>query len=171
MIQRAMTALIIIAAGVSTAWAQPFPVKPVKLIVPFAAGGAADLFARTLAAGMSIELGQQVIIEVHAGVGGLTGVDVAAKSAPDGYTIGFNGAAALSAIPFMVSKMPFDWQRDLALLTMVVRVPEAVVVTPALGVNSLAEFIAYARANPAWLPWLQREFGWTDRYALNYMRV
>jgi len=148
MIQRAMTALIIIAAGVSTAWAQPFPVKPVKLIVPFAAGGAADLFARTLAAGMSAELGQQVIIEVHAGVGGLTGVDVAAKSAPDGYTIGFNGAAALSAIPFMVPKMPFDWQRDLALLTMVVRVPEAVVVTPALGVNSLAEFVAYARANP-----------------------
>ena len=132
----------------SAVLAQAFPLKPVKLIVPFAAGGAADLFARTLAAGMSTELGEQVIIEVHAGVGGLTGVDVVAKSAPDGYTIGLAGSAALSAIPFMVSRMPFDWQKDLALLTIVVRVPEAVVVTPALGVNSLAEFVAYARANP-----------------------
>ena len=147
MIPRVLIALMCAVAS-AAAQAQPFPVKPVKLIVPFAAGGAADLFARTLAAGMSTELGQQVIIEVHAGVGGLTGVDVAAKSAPDGYTIGFNGAAALSAIPFMLPKMPFDWQKDLALLTIVVRVPEAVVVTPALGVNSLAEFVAYARANP-----------------------
>jgi tripartite-type tricarboxylate transporter receptor subunit TctC len=147
MIQRALIALMLIAASMA-AWAQPFPVKPVKLIVPFAAGGSADLLARTLAAGLGAELGQQVIIEVHAGVGGLTGVDSAAKSAPDGYTIGLAGAAALSAIPFMLSKMPFDWQKDLALLTLVVRVPEAVVVTPALGVNSLAEFVAYARANP-----------------------
>ena len=71
MIQRALIALMLVAAS-AAASAQPFPVKPVKLIVPFAAGGAADLFARTLAAGMSTELGQQVIIEVHAGVGGLT---------------------------------------------------------------------------------------------------
>ena len=146
--RRTLIAIGIIAVASSAVLAQAFPLKPVKLIVPFAAGGAADLFARTLAAGMSTELGEQVIIEVHAGVGGLTGVNVVAKSAPDGYTIGLAGAAALSAIPFMVSRMPFDWQKDLALLTIVVRVPEAVVVTPALGVNSLAEFVAYARANP-----------------------
>jgi tripartite-type tricarboxylate transporter receptor subunit TctC len=131
-----------------SAWAQPFPTKPVKLVVPFAAGGAADLFARTLASGMSAELGQQVFIEVHAGVGGLTGVDATAKSAPDGYTICFAGAAALSAFPFMLSRMPFDWQKDLALLTIVVRVPEVVIVTPALGVSTLQEFVAYARAHP-----------------------
>jgi tripartite-type tricarboxylate transporter receptor subunit TctC len=148
MIRRTLIAIGIIAVACSAALAQAFPLKPVKLIVPFAAGGAADFFARALAAGMSTELGQQVIIEAHAGVGGLTGVDVVAKSAPDGYTICLAGSAALSAIPFMVSKMPFDWQKDLALLTTVVRVPEAVVVTPALGVNSLAEFVAYARANP-----------------------
>src|SRR5437764_1079370 len=130
------------------AWAQPFPHKPIKLIVPFAAGGAADLFARTLASGMSAELGQQVFVEAHAGASGLTGVDAAAKSAPDGYTICLAGAAALSAIPFMVAKMPFDWQKDLALLTLVVRVPEVLIVHPALGVNSVAEFVVYARANP-----------------------
>ena len=85
---------------------------------------------------------------MHAGVGGLTGVDVTAKSAPDGYTICFAGAAALSAFPFMLSKMPFDWQKDLVLLTIAVRVPEVVIVTPSLGVNTLQEFVAYARANP-----------------------
>jgi tripartite-type tricarboxylate transporter receptor subunit TctC len=127
---------------------QPFPQKPVRMIVPFAAGGAADLFARTFANGMSTELGQQVFIEVHAGAGGLTGVDVLAKSPPDGYTICFAGAGALAAIPFLVPRMPFDWQKDLALLTIIVRVPEAVVVTPTLGLNSLGEFVAHARANP-----------------------
>lgn len=80
--------------------------------------------------------------------GGLTGVDASAKSAPDGYTICLAGAAALSAIPFMTSKMPFDWQKDLALLTLVVRVPEVLIVHPALGVNTFADFLAYARARP-----------------------
>ena len=146
--RRALILALIIGAFCPAAWAQSFPAKPVKLIVPFAAGGAADLFARTLANGMSNELGQQVFIEVHAGVGGLTGVNATAKSAPDGYTICFAGAAALSAFPFMLSRMPFDWQKDLALLTLAVRVPEAVIVRPALGVGTLREFVDYARANP-----------------------
>jgi tripartite-type tricarboxylate transporter receptor subunit TctC len=130
------------------AWAQPFPNRPIKLIVPFAAGGAADLFGRSLASGLSAELGQQVVVETRAGAGGLTGVDAVAKSAPDGYTVCLAGAAALSAIPFMVSRMPFDWQKELALLTLVVRVPEVLTVDPALGLNSFADFVAYARANP-----------------------
>jgi tripartite-type tricarboxylate transporter receptor subunit TctC len=132
----------------STAGAQSFPNRPLKLIVPFAAGGAANLLGRSLASGLSAELGQQVVVETRGGAGGLTGVDAAAKSAPDGYTICLAGAAALSAIPFMLSKMPFDWQKDLALLTLVVRVPEVLTVQPALGVNTFAEFVAYARANP-----------------------
>ena len=128
--------------------AQGYPSKPIKLIVPFPAGGPADLFARVLGNGMSAELGQQVIIENRAGVGGLTGVDAVAKSAPDGYTICLAGAAALSAIPFMVSKMPFDWQTDLSLLTLAVRVPEVIVVHPSLSVRTLQELVDYARANP-----------------------
>jgi tripartite-type tricarboxylate transporter receptor subunit TctC len=144
---------VIAAFGLAALWtaaaaAEPFPGRPVKLVLTFAAGGAADLFARVFANGMSAELGQQVFVEVHAGAGGLTGVDYAAKSPPDGYTICFAGAAALSAMPFMYAKMPFDWQKDLALITNVVRVPEAIVVTPALGVDTLAAFVAYARAHP-----------------------
>src|ERR1700724_1309179 len=123
----------------TTSRAQAFPSRPIRLIVPFAAGGAADLIGRAWANALSAERGQQVVVEVRAGAGGLTGVDALAKSAPDGYTIGLNSAAALSAIPFMVSKMPFDWQKDLALLTLVVRVPEVLVVHPSLGVSTLQE--------------------------------
>src|SRR5262249_56875885 len=96
-----------------------------------AGGASVVLFARSLANGLGAELGQQVVVEARAGAGGLTGVDAAAKSAPDGYTICLAGAAALSAIPFMTSRMPFDWQKDLALLTLVVRVPEVLIVHPA----------------------------------------
>ena len=141
-------ALAVAALWPTTARAQAFPNRPIRLIVPFAAGGAADLFGRALANALSAELGQQVVVEVRAGAGGLTGVDALAKSAPDGYTICLAGAAALSAIPFMVSKMPFDWRKDLALLTLAVRVPEVLIVHPALGVDTLDDFIAYARAHP-----------------------
>jgi tripartite-type tricarboxylate transporter receptor subunit TctC len=140
--------LAVAALCPADASAQSYPNKPIRIIVPFAAGGAADLFARALGARMSGLLGVQIVAEVHAGASGLTGVDVAAKSAPDGYTICLAGAAALAAIPFMVAKMPFDWQKDLALLTNVVRVPEVVIVDAKLGINTLQELVAYARANP-----------------------
>jgi tripartite-type tricarboxylate transporter receptor subunit TctC len=144
---------VIAALGLAPLWsavaaAQDFPNRSVKLVVTFAAGGAADLFARVFAEGVGADLGQQVFIEVHAGAGGLTGVDFTAKSPPDGYTVCFAGAAALSAMPFMYAKMPFDWQKDLALISNVVRVPEAIVVPASLGVDSLADFVNYALAHP-----------------------
>jgi tripartite-type tricarboxylate transporter receptor subunit TctC len=128
--------------------AQSYPNKPIKLIVPFAAGGATDLYARLLGTALSVELGEQVVIEARSGAAGLTGVDALAKSPADGYTLCLAGVAALSAIPFMITKMPFDWQRDLALISLVVRIPEAIVVNQTIPANNLAEFVAYARAHP-----------------------
>jgi tripartite-type tricarboxylate transporter receptor subunit TctC len=141
----ALAAAVLCPAG---AHAQAYPNRPIRLVVPSAAGDAADLAARILAAKMSAELGVQVVLDVKAGAGGLAAVEIAARSAPDGYTMCLASAAALSAIPFMVPRMTFDWQSDLALLTNVVRVPAVMVVAPALGVNTLPEFAAYARANP-----------------------
>jgi tripartite-type tricarboxylate transporter receptor subunit TctC len=143
-----ISAVCAIALSPATALAQAYPSKPIKLIVPFASGGATDLYARTLGAALSVELGQQIVVEARPGVGGLTGVDALAKSPPDGYTLCLAGVAALSAIPFMVTKMPFDWQKDLALISLVVRVPEVAVVNQTIAANSLPEFVAYARANP-----------------------
>ena len=130
------------------AWTQDYPARPIKLVVPFPAGGPSDFLARILAHKLGAELGQQVVLENHAGAGGLAGVDSIAKSHPDGYTIGLTSGSVLSAIPFMTAKFPFDWRKDLSLLTLVARVREALVVHPALPVRTLKELVAYARDNP-----------------------
>jgi tripartite-type tricarboxylate transporter receptor subunit TctC len=118
------------------------------MIVPFPAGGPADIFGRGLAQGMTAELGQPVIIENLGGVGGVLGVDRAVKSSPDGYTLGFNSGSTLSIAPFSFAKMPYDVKKDFALITLVVRVPEVLAVHPSLPVSSVDELVAYARKNP-----------------------
>jgi tripartite-type tricarboxylate transporter receptor subunit TctC len=127
---------------------QAYPSKPLRLIVPFPAGGPADIFGRFLAQGMSAQLGQPVVIENISGASGVLGVDRAAKSPPDGYTLALISSTAASIGPFAIAKMPFDPGKDLALITTVVRVPEVVVVHPALPVATLAELVAHAKANP-----------------------
>jgi tripartite-type tricarboxylate transporter receptor subunit TctC len=130
------------------AFAQDYPSKPIRMVVPFPAGGPADIFGRGLAQGMSADLGQPVIIENIGGIGGVLGVDRVAKSAPDGYMLAFNSASTLSIAPFSLSKMPYDVKKDFALITLVVRVAEVLAVHPSLPVSSLAELISYAKANP-----------------------
>src|SRR2546426_5874368 len=130
------------------ALAQAYPSKPVRMIVPFPPGGPADIFARGLAQGMHDPLGQPVVIENIGGVGGVLGVDRALKAAPDGYTLGFNSGSTLSIAPFSFTKLPYDVKKDVALITLVVRVPEVLAVHPSLPVKNLAELISYAKANP-----------------------
>jgi tripartite-type tricarboxylate transporter receptor subunit TctC len=116
---RRVASLLLFAAALLwpfEASAQDYPTRPIKLIVPFPAGGPSDLFARLLGLKLTESLGQQVVIENRSGVGGVTGVDAVARSGPDGYTIGLSSAGALSIMPFIMSKMPFDWRNDLALL-------------------------------------------------------
>jgi tripartite-type tricarboxylate transporter receptor subunit TctC len=132
----------------TTIHAQSYPSKPIRMIVPFPAGGPADIFGRGFAQGMSEQLGQPVVIENIGGVGGVLGVDRAAKSAADGYTLGFNSGSTLSIAPYSFAKLPYDVKKDFALITLVVRVPEVLAVHPSMPVNSLAELIAYAKANP-----------------------
>jgi tripartite-type tricarboxylate transporter receptor subunit TctC len=131
------------------ATAQAFPTKPLKIVVPFAAGGSADAMARILAQGMSAQLGQPITVENRGGAGGIIGIDAVAKAAPDGYTLGLGNATGMSAAQFMTDKMPFDSDKDLALLTLVVRVPEVLVANSKLGFNTAANLVSYAKANPA----------------------
>jgi tripartite-type tricarboxylate transporter receptor subunit TctC len=131
-----------------TVCAQSYPTKPVRLVVGFPAGGPADIFGRTFAQALSAGLGQPVIVENKSGVGGVLGIDTVAKSSPDGYTLGFNNQGSVAMAPYALSKMPFNPNKDLAFITTVVKVPEVVVVNPSLPVASLAELIAYAKANP-----------------------
>lgn len=130
------------------AWAQAYPSKPIHMIVPFPAGGPSDLFGRGLAQGMSVELGQPVIVENIGGVGGVLGVERALKSPPDGYTLGFNSGSTLSIAPYSLARLPYDVKKDVALITLVVRVPEVLAVHPSLPVASLAQLVEYAKKNP-----------------------
>jgi tripartite-type tricarboxylate transporter receptor subunit TctC len=140
-----LVAAALVAGAVS---AQSYPTKPVKLVVGFPAGGPADIFGRSFAQALSTAFAQPVIVENKSGVGGVLGIDSVAKSAPDGYTLGFNNQGSVAMAPYALSKMPFNPNKDLAFITVVVKVPEIVVVNPSLPVNSLAELIAYAKANP-----------------------
>jgi tripartite-type tricarboxylate transporter receptor subunit TctC len=132
----------------STAPAQTYPARPVKLVVGFPAGGPADIFGRIFAQALGKNLGRPVIVENKSGVGGVLGIDSVAKALPDGYTLGFNNQGSVAMAPYALSQMPFDPRRDLALITTVVKVPEVIVVNPSVAAKSLAELIAYAKANP-----------------------
>jgi tripartite-type tricarboxylate transporter receptor subunit TctC len=146
-----LLALLISACAAFSAFAQPaqpYPSKPVKLIVPFPAGGPADIFGRYLAQGMSVQLGQPVLIENISGMSGALGVDKAAKSPADGYTLSLISSSAASIGPFAIAKMPFDPSRDLTLVTMVSRVPEIIVVHPSVPAATLEELVSHAKSNP-----------------------
>lgn len=135
----------IVSSG--AALAQTFPTKPLRLIVPFPAGGPADLFARELSQGMAADFKQPVLVENKGGVGGTLGVDMAAKATPDGYTLALNSGSALVIQPYARKKMLYDADKDLALLTLVVKVPEVLVVHPSVPANNLRELVAWYKAN------------------------
>lgn len=125
-----------------------FPDQPIRMIVPFAAGGPADIIARVVSRAMSERLGRPIVVEARAGAGGLIGVDVASKSRPDGHTLVMASSGAIVIIPHMRSNMPYDPLRDLTPVTQVLAVPQIVSVAPGLAVRNLAELVAMAKARP-----------------------
>ena len=125
-----------------------YPERPVRLIVPQAAGSATDTVARLLAAEMAAPLGQPVVVEDRPG-GALTiGIDLVAKSAPDGYTIGMGPIGALAITRHMVAKLPYDIEHDLQPIALVAKGHLLLAVSPSLPVNSVKELIEYAKKNP-----------------------
>jgi len=133
------------------ATAQAFPDGPVRMIVPFAAGGPADIIARIVARGMQERLGKPVVVEPRAGAGGAIGVDLAAKSRPDGQTLVMASSGAIVILPHMRNNMPYDPLRDLTPISQVLAVPQIVSVAPNLGVKTLQELVAMAKARPGQL--------------------
>lgn len=136
-----------VAAGAASAQ-QTFPDRPVRLVVPFAAGGSTDIVARIIAAKMSEILKQQVIVENRAGAGGNAGAAAVARSAPDGYTILMGTVATHAINPALYTKMPYDPVKDFAPVSLLVNVPNVVVVHPSLNVKSVKELIDLLKANP-----------------------
>lgn len=128
--------------------AQDYPNKPIRLIVPFPAGGPNDIIARVVGQKMSEALGQPVLIDNRGGAGGVTGTDQVAKAAPDGYTIAITSAGALAISASLQDKVPYDANKDFAPITLVAKVPELLVVASAVPANSVADLVTLAKARP-----------------------
>lgn len=132
------------------AWAQDYPAKPVRVIVPFAPGGGTDLMARVVVQKLGETLGGTWVIDNRGGAGGTIGSDLAAKSPPDGYTLlVVSGAHAIN--PSLHARLPYDTERDFAPITMITSGPGLLVVHPSLPARTVKEFIALAKARPGQL--------------------
>ena len=140
--------VLLAAAGGALAQAPAYPSKPIRLVVPFPPGGATDILAREVAQKLTEAWGQSVVVDNRPGAGGNIGAELVARAAPDGYTLlmGTVGTHAINAS--LYAKLPYDHVKDFAPVILVAGVPNVLVVNPALPVNTVAELIAYAKANP-----------------------
>lgn len=148
-----------------------YPVKPVRYIVPFPAGGSPDIIARVLAERFSRMWGQQVLVDNRAGAGGTVGAAFAAKAPPDGYTLFQCNIASSAIAESLYSKMPYDHQRDFAPISLIGTTPNVLVVHPSMPARSVKEFIAYARANPGKLSYGSSAAGTSQHLAMEYFKL
>ncbi len=141
-------AVAALTLAASAAFAQPFPAKPIRFIVPYTPGGTTDLVARTVGEQVGRKLGQPVVIENRPGAGGNVGMDAVAKAAPDGYTIGFGAISTNALNPHVYRRMPFDPRKDFTGISMLGYSTIVLEVAPGVPVKDVREFVAYAKRNP-----------------------
>lgn len=141
-------ALATSAAFAAPAIAQDFPTRTINLVVPFAAGGSTDLVARVIAEKMSADLGQQVLVENVGGAGGNLGADRVARADPDGYTILMGTVATHALNPLILKTKPYDPETDFTPVSLLVVVPNVLVVNPKLGVNTVQELVDLLKSKP-----------------------
>ena len=138
----------IVLVGAAPACAQvEFPTRPIKLVVPFPAGGGIDVTARIAAQALGDVLGQQVVVQNQGGAGGAIATDSVVKSEPDGYTLLYHSTTG-TVHAALTDKLPYDWMRDLTPVSIVTRFAPVMIVSPTLPVKGLREFIALLKANP-----------------------
>ena len=146
---RILVLLALVAAG--QALAQEWPAKPVRMVVPYAAGGLPDTMARIISLPLGESLGQQILVDNRAGAGGIAGTDLVAKSPADGYTLLVADVGQLAINPHIYSKLPYDPLKDLAPVSLVGTASLFLVVHPSVPANSFAELMALARSRPGQL--------------------
>jgi tripartite-type tricarboxylate transporter receptor subunit TctC len=148
MLRRSLLSLLLASLAVPAAFAQAaYPAKPVRLVVPFAAGGPNDVMARVLAQRLSQDTGQSFVVENKAGAGGVIGTDAVAKSAPDGYTLAFISGPYTMA-PALQAKMPYDSLKDLVAVTKVAESPMVMMIPSSSRFRTARELMDFARQNP-----------------------
>ncbi|MBI5320506.1 tripartite tricarboxylate transporter substrate binding protein [Bradyrhizobium sp.] len=167
-----VTALALLASlSCSPLQAQTWPEKQITFVVPFAAGGGTDAFARPLAAQLDTQLGKRVLIENRAGAGGTVGASAAAKAAPDGYTF-FVGAAHHAIAASLYPKLDYDFEKDFVAVALIAWPPQVVVVNPdKVAAKTLKEFIDYLKANPGKLHYGSAGAGTTHHLAGELFKI
>ena len=141
-------AAAILIPSVAAAAAAAYPDKPIRLIVAFPAGGAADLVARSIAQRLTDQWRQQVIVDNRAGAGGVIGTELAARASPDGYTILFGSSSTFATGPVLQPSLPYHPQRDFAPISLTTLIPNIIVAHASVPVRSVKELIDYAKAKP-----------------------
>ena len=169
-IARGVVALALAAFALG-ANAQGYPTKPVRIINPFAPGGATDQLARLMAQKLTELWGQSVVVENRPGASGAIGLEAVAKSAPDGYTLAIATQTTHAANPALFAKLPYDPVRDFAPLTLAGSTPLALMVQPSLGVTDLAGLIAYLRANPGKLTYASGGNGTSQHLTMELLKT
>lgn len=153
---RGMCAVALAVGGLGLAQAQAYPNKPVRLIVPFPAGGATDLFARTLSQKISEKLGQTLVVENRPGAGGALGADLAAKANPDGYTLLLSTSSTHSIGPNLNPRLPYDAVRDFTPIGQLGNAPSIMLVPNNSPAKTVKEWIDHAKKNPGRLNYASR---------------
>ena len=151
---RAIGGLMALAVGAG-AWAQDYPSRPVKIVVPYVAGGGTDAIARILAKGLEQRLGQPFIVENRGGSGTTLGGAMVARAEPDGYTLLMATSSTLAVAPGLYRKLPYDAARDFSAISMIATVPFVLIVHPSLGVATAKQLIDLVRSKPG-------EFGYAS---------
>src|SRR6266851_1854861 len=145
---RALALLVLALAPFASAAAQDFPSRPVRFVVPYAAGGSGDLLARLLGNKLASLWGQQVMVDNRAGAGGLIGTEAAARSEPDGHTLYLGTDGPLTVAATLHKRVPYDWKRDFSPVSMMAMGYQVLIVRPSLPARNVAELVALARQRP-----------------------
>ena len=163
-------ALLGVLAITGSAHGQAYPVKPIRLVVPFTPGGSTDIFARVIGQKLAESLKQQVVIENRPGAGGAIGAELAAKAPADGYTLLMGHIGTLAVNPSLYPKLPYDPLKSFAPVSLVVTVANLLTINPALPVGNVAELITHARANPGKLNYGSGGNGSAAHLAVEYFK-
>ncbi len=153
-----------------TAWPQNYPVKPIRIIVPLAAGGPVDAVTRILAAGLTERFNQQIVVDNRPGAGGSVGAELVARATADGYTLLMAANGTLAIAPNLL-KLPYDAARDLAPITLVGTSPQVLVVHPSLPTKSVKELVALAKSRPGMINFASSGLGSTSHLACELFKV
>src|SRR5688572_33040761 len=168
-------AFVAIAAAVllcpAASWAQQFPTKLVRYVVPFGPGGSPDIVARLIADRLTKMWGQQVIVDNRAGVAGVLGTAFVAKSPPDGHTLVQCNVASSGIGVTLFAKIPYDHHRDIAAVTRIGLTPNIITVHPSMPVKSMKDLIAYAKRYPGKLSYSSGQVGTSPQLSMELVKL